>query len=303
MRTLKNSFKIKFFNFRVSIRLLLSGRQSHLAEHKEKITFAKKVIFSKSSISKTALLIIIFLLVISIIYAQVPDSDRDFVPNSKDKCPDTPTSIAIDQFGCSCEQKIAADCSTRFPGATCCVADNNPCTDDCGLVNNLVSCNIPKQCAGGICEGGRCLAPTTLNPNLEALSVNPQLVQLGLQIQQLTISFMNPSNHDFCAFRYKLPDTNSWSNAITTDCEPYTLTISNTATAGTYEIQGSACRKDGICSQPYKTAYVTIKSVPALGTIFNINSNQDSLLISKGDGLNYDYYLPGTTSKNWIRGN
>ena len=92
------------------------------------------------------LLFLIGILFVSIIYAAVSDSDQDGVPDANDRCPDSDTTV-VDQFGCSCSQK---DCPN----------DNNPCTDDCSIIDGLPTCgafnNNNNQCPGGYCSNGKC---------------------------------------------------------------------------------------------------------------------------------------------------
>jgi|SRR3989344_308448 len=87
------------------------------------------------------------------------DDDQDGVPNYDrncnviDVCPNSGGTTDVDQFGCSCEQA--------------CVADDNPCTDTCGVTNGLASCNVfnENSCEingrNGYCERGECRIPET----------------------------------------------------------------------------------------------------------------------------------------------
>ncbi len=86
-------------------------------------------------------------------YAAVPDADKDGVPDAEDNCPNSDSNV-VDQFGCTCPQKN-------------CPSDNNPCTDDCGIINGLPTCgaiNNNNPCPGGYCSGGRCQT-SVLNSN------------------------------------------------------------------------------------------------------------------------------------------
>ena len=114
------------------------------------------------------LYLILFILVIKYSYASVPDSDFDGVPdvdsndNTLDKCPNSLTHV-VDQFGCSCEQKN-------------CPSDNNECTDDCGVINGLTTCNVKisnKPCQGGYCSNGIC----TTNQNIDV--TKPVTIDVG----------------------------------------------------------------------------------------------------------------------------
>ncbi len=105
------------------------------------------------------LYILVFLLLTILSNAAVPDSDKDGVPDSDDRCSNSETT-QVDQFGCSCAQKTLSDCKSKFPNAVCCAPDNNPCTDDC-IADNVgrVSCSYfpnEKPCQGGYCSQGRC---------------------------------------------------------------------------------------------------------------------------------------------------
>jgi hypothetical protein len=109
--------------------------------------------------NKKHLLLIICILLIPLIYAGVPDADMDGVPDADDLCLGSITDL-VDQAGCTCEQKTTADCITIYPQARCCKDDGNPCTDDCGVVDFKVICNVPndnnycgegKRCQKGIC--------------------------------------------------------------------------------------------------------------------------------------------------------
>ncbi len=94
----------------------------------------------------------------------VPDSDFDGVPDADDRCPNSETTIA-DQFGCTCSQKN-------------CASDNNPCTDDCAVVEGLASCNViddSNSCSGGYCKSGKCIE------NLPTLSNQP--LSLGFRFE------------------------------------------------------------------------------------------------------------------------
>ena len=96
---------------------------------------------------------LIFFLVIFLLIpfsAAVPDADQDGVPDPQDKCPASDSTV-VDQFGCSCSQKN-------------CVPDDNPCTDDCGVINNLPVCNAinnDNECPSGYCSGGKCISEST----------------------------------------------------------------------------------------------------------------------------------------------
>ncbi len=105
------------------------------------------------------LYILIFMIAIGVSYSLVPDSDQDGVPdvdnngNIIDRCINTQTTD-VDQFGCSCAQKD-------------CVSDDNPCTDDCGVVDGLAACNVPdntNSCVNGNCAGGSCIQDE-ISPN------------------------------------------------------------------------------------------------------------------------------------------
>src|SRR3989338_10046319 len=100
----------------------------------------------------------------------VPDSDRDGVPDLDDKCPNSQTNV-VDQFGCGCEQKN-------------CTADNNPCTDNCGVDSvGRVACNTYNSapCSGGNCVHGKCIPLVQAqNPVTSTTNLTPNRTQVPL---------------------------------------------------------------------------------------------------------------------------
>ena len=106
-----------------------------------------------------ALLLIIGFLLLSVFFqplgflnAAVTDSDTDGIPDVKDNCLDSQTYV-VDRFGCSCAQKK-------------CPSDNNPCTDDCSIINRYASCTFTKnhdKCFAGYCSGGKCITTTCID--------------------------------------------------------------------------------------------------------------------------------------------
>lgn len=116
---------------------------------------------------KSALVLFLLAVFASFSYA-VPGSDQDGVPdcgrdgicgnNDDEKCQNTQTTD-VDQFGCSCAQKTAGNCAALYAGAQCCQVDSNPCTDDCGVINGLATCNAfnnNNPCPNGYCRIGVC---------------------------------------------------------------------------------------------------------------------------------------------------
>ena len=95
---------------------------------------------------KKGVLLFLFLSILLVPFsASVPDADLDGVPDANDNCPNSDSTV-VDQFGCTCEQKN-------------CITDDNPCTDDCGIVRGLPSCGTfynKNTCPGGYCVNGKC---------------------------------------------------------------------------------------------------------------------------------------------------
>src|SRR3989338_3495619 len=97
---------------------------------------------------KAILFCLILTLLASFAYAAVDDDDEDGVSNENDICPNSQTNI-VDQLGCSCAQKTESNCNSLYPGALCCVPDNDPCTENCGIINGVSACNAPIACPLG----------------------------------------------------------------------------------------------------------------------------------------------------------
>ena len=147
------------------------------------------------------LLIFVFFLFlflnISFSFAAVPDADKDGVPDAEDKCANS-DSNAVDQFGCTCQQKTKASCKTDFPRANCCTSDSNPCTDDCG-VNNLgrVACNSinNNHCTGGYCSGGRCIVQQSKEEKSQGIEECKNECYSG-QIKCSGVNYQTCGNYD-----------------------------------------------------------------------------------------------------------
>src|SRR3989338_4501827 len=109
---------------------------------------------------KSVLLFVLVLPLILTISHAVPDADSDGVPDEDDRCPNSDTTI-VDQFGCACSQKN-------------CVADDNPCTDDCRAINGIAVCryinNDANSCPNGKCFAGKCDSSTIITVNGEYIS-------------------------------------------------------------------------------------------------------------------------------------
>ncbi len=76
-------------------------------------------------------------LLVSLAYAVVKDADQDGVPDADDLCLNSQTNL-VDSDGCDCEQKTESGCTE----AKCCSDDNNPCTDDCSVIDYQAVCGI-----------------------------------------------------------------------------------------------------------------------------------------------------------------
>lgn len=76
----------------------------------------------------------------SVVYAQSTDNDNDGVPNVDDFCPGTAGSLVTDNFGCSCQQKLACEGSIY-----CCSDDGRGDTIPCDDSSGFPICNVPKE--------------------------------------------------------------------------------------------------------------------------------------------------------------
>ena len=79
---------------------------------------------------KSVLVLFLVFLLIPLTFAQVPDADRDGVPDGNDNCPNSASGI-VDQFGCTCEQKN-------------CPVTNDPCIERCAVVAGIPTCGVNK---------------------------------------------------------------------------------------------------------------------------------------------------------------
>ena len=82
------------------------------------------------------ILIIILIISTNIVLGGVADKDVDGVPNEKDLCPNSKTTI-VDPNGCSCIQKTSLNCET-----SCCQVTENPCVQQCGESGGQAICNL-----------------------------------------------------------------------------------------------------------------------------------------------------------------
>ena len=120
------------------------------------------------------LYILIAVVLVSLVYAVVVDTDGDKVPDESDNCLDSTPDKTVDSQGCDCNQKTASDCSGTWCCSSSVVCDDSgaraictTCTDDVDRGINYYSPGMAisngqsysDSCSGNVlteyyCDGG-----------------------------------------------------------------------------------------------------------------------------------------------------
>lgn len=233
----------------------------------------KKLFFAFS------LFLLIFLLAALVSFALVPDSDHDGVPDDKDQCPNSQTTV-VDQFGCGCEQRN-------------CPSDNNPCTDDCGFVNGVSTCrftNNNNQCFGGYCSNGVCIQSVPTNVpeppfDLKAITVD----SLYDDTRKVGLSWSNVNGEAFNI--YRSVNDELFSRIFKTGEKYYEEKISKQKKYGYYVTALNTYGESGPSNYVYVYPNTTTTYNPVLYLSSYEISNGDTVWVTVTNGKPYSPIL------------